>query len=214
LMTNHLTGGPPVAPFPFFRACFRLESGSLDSTCGSVISPPPDKPPNTRYTPPSSNRHKHTSHKHASQINAQVESSLRAYRPDRRGGRLVASIARHALPPRSVAGGLESMPVATCAMIPTRAPTSSTMATRIAATRVPLAARPSRELRPCKLAPASGAKRSTRSPAHFPCASCRQMRTGRRIGANLSCPKGIGVRCTPQLVAPIDARVGGLHTTS
>jgi hypothetical protein len=38
------------------------------------------------------------------------------------------------------------------------------------------------------------------------------MRTGRRCQSSpLSCPKGIGVRCTPQLVAPIDARVGGLH---
>jgi hypothetical protein len=81
---------------------------------------------------------------------------------------LVASIARHALPPRSVAGGLESIPAATCAMTPRRAPTSSTMATRIAATRVPLAAHRSGELRLCKLAPASGAKRFTRSPATGP----------------------------------------------
>ena len=94
---------------------------------------------------------------------------------------MVASIARHALPPRSVAGGLESMPVATCAMTPRRAPTSSTMATRIAATRVPLAARRSGELRPCKLAPSSGAKRSTRSPAHRPCASCRPMRNRQTV---------------------------------
>ena len=65
------------------------------------------------------------------------------------------------------------------------------------------------ELRPCRLAPASRAERPTRSPAHCPCASCRQVRTVGR--ANLSCPQGIGVRCIPQLVAPIDARVGGLH---
>ena len=126
-----------------------------------------------------------------------------------RGGRLVASIARHALPPRSVVGGLESIPVATCAKTPGRAPTSSTMATRFAATRVPLSARRPGELRPCKLAPASRAERPTRSPAHCPSASCPLVRTGGR--ANLSCPRHIGVRCIPQLVAPIDARVGGLH---
>jgi len=107
---------------------------------------------------------------------------------------------------------LESIPrVATCAMTPRRAPTSSTMATRIAATRVPLAARRSGELRPCKLAPASGAKRSTRSPAHCPCASCRQMRTGRRRQSLLSDARHRSPICTPQLVAPIDARVGGLQ---
>ena len=33
-------------------------------------------------------------------------------------GRLVASIARHALPPRSAVGGLESIPVATCVQRP------------------------------------------------------------------------------------------------
>ena len=104
-----------------------------------------------------------------------------------RGGRLVASIARHALPPRSAVGGLESIPVATCAKTPGRAPTSSTMATRFAATRVPLSARRPGELRPCKLAPASRAERPTRSPAHCPCASCWQVRTGGR--ANLSCPR-------------------------
>ena len=107
---------------------------------------------------------------------------------------------------------LESIPrVATCAMTPRRAPPSSTMATRIAATRVPLAARRSGELRPCKLAPASGAKRSTRSPAHCPCASCRQMRTGRRRQSLLSDARHRSPICTPQLVAPIDARVGGLQ---
>ena len=59
-----------------------------------------------------------------------------------------------------------------------------------------------------KLAPASRAERHTRSPAHRPCASCRQMRTA---DVPISPVQGIGVRCIPQLVAPIDARVGGLH---
>ena len=64
----------------------------------------------------------------------------------------------------------------------------------------------------CKLAPASRAERPTRSPAHRPCASCRQVRIVGR--ANLSCVsklgvQGIGVRCLLQLVAPINARSAG-----
>jgi len=60
-----------------------------------------------------------------------------------------------------------------------------------------------------KLAPASRAERPTRSPAHRPCASG----VGRCESSDMpiSPVQGIGVRCIPQLVAPIDARVGGLH---
>ena len=101
---------------------------------------------------------------------------------------------------RSVAGGLESMPVATCAMTPRRAPTSScTMATRIAATRVPLVQRvvPENCGFVSLLRPQGPSNPLSRSPAHRPCASCRrQMRTGKRCQSLLSDARHRS-RCTP-----------------
>ena len=92
--------------------------------------------------------------------------------------------------------------------------TSSTMATRFAATRVPLAARRSGELRPCKLAPARLRSRAIHCLGHRPTSPMRKL----SADANRQTVPISPVRKASesdarhsQLVAPIDARVGGLH---
>ena len=108
----------------------------------------------------------------------------------------VVSIARHALPPHSAVGGLESTPVAngvhtccTCArspcagtsrscsynpLVPTSVPTSSNLATHLPAMQAPLAARHPGRLRHCEPAPARfQAERRARPSVKGSRCSCR-----------------------------------------
>ena len=126
---------------------------------------------------------------------------------------LVVSIARHALPPHSAVGGLESTPVAngvhTCCicarrpgagtsrgsrgnpLVPTSVPTSSNLATHLPrAMQAPLAARHPGRLRHCEPAPARfQAERRARPSVKGSRCSCRSRAQAVGKPPN-ACPQG------------------------